>query len=135
MAVKGPIPLAKVKLSDAFGLPREVMVIAGEAAQTFAAFRTFARNTGETFASLGVLADKACLPRRTVKRHITKLLACKLLKHKGRQRRRTVTYAMDLWYLNANENAKFAILPRWAAVMLPTGPSGLCSLWLSLVIR
>ena len=96
------------------------MVIAGEAAQTFAAFRTFARNTGEAFASVGVLADKACLPQRTVKRHISKLSACKLLKHKGRARRRTVTYSMDLRYLNANENAKFAILPRWAASLLPT---------------
>jgi len=114
------IPLAEVKRHDPLGLPREVMQMVGPAAQTFGALRTFARNTGETFASIAAIAEKACLPKGTVKRHLTTLCEAKLIKHKGRQRRRTATYFVALAFLGGNDGAKFAILPRWAATMLPT---------------
>src|SRR5262245_19039916 len=116
----GTTPLSEAKSEYALGLPRDVMAEAGSAAQTYAAFRMFARNTGETFSSLTLIADRAVLPVRTVKDHIAKLIALKLMKRKGRQRRRTQTYCIKLWHLGANEKAKFAILPRWAAAMLPT---------------
>ncbi len=113
-------PLSEVKRHDALGLPREVMAIIGAPTQTFAAIRALARNTAETFASIRVIADRACLEERTVKRHLKKLCKAKVIKHKGRERRRTPTYTMDSWYVGSNDRAKFAILPRWAAWMLET---------------
>src|SRR5262249_56057948 len=92
----------------------------GPAAQTFAAVRCLACKTGETFASVRVIGDKACRPPRTVKRHLALLCKHKWLQRKGRQKRRTPTYVVAQWYLNRNDEMKYALLPRWAAALLPT---------------
>jgi hypothetical protein len=92
----------------------------GPATQTLGAVRALASRTGETFASVKVIADKACLPERTVERHLRELVTYKWLEYRPRQRRRTPTYIVPKNLLNRNSARKFAILPRWAAWLLPT---------------
>ena len=118
--LESTLPLSEVKRHDVIALPREIMVKAKAAAQTFGAIRALAGRTGETFASVGVIAERACLPPATVKRHLESLVKKKLLKRKARHKRRTPTFRIDVWFLSANDKAKFAMLPRWAATMLPT---------------
>jgi hypothetical protein len=91
----------------------------GPATQTLAAVRAMARN-GETFASVRVIAERACLPARTVERHLTSLVRRDWLERRPRQKRRTPTYIVPDDLLNRSDALKFAILPRWAAWLLDT---------------
>ncbi len=112
------VPLSEVKRHDCLSLLRAAMADVGAAAQTLAAVRRLANNSGETFASVRVIADLACLPERTVKRHLAILVEWKYLEYRRRQRRRTPTYAVPKGVMNAKGEFKYALLPRWAAKML-----------------
>ena len=92
----------------------------GPAAQTLAAMRRLAAKNGETFASIRVIADIACLPQRTVKRHLRSLVHFQWLECQGRRGRRTPTYVVPMRLINRTGSQKFALLPRWAARMLNT---------------
>lgn len=111
--------LRDVKRHDCLTLYRAAMADVGRAAQTLAAVLRLASKTRETFASVRVIADLACLPRRTVQRHLDELVAGGWLMYQSRQRRRTPTYVVPKYIINA-KNAKFAVLPRWAASTLGT---------------
>lgn len=91
----------------------------GPAAQTLAAMRRLAHKDGKTFASKRVIADVACLPVRTVKRHLRELDAANWIENVGRKGRRTPTYLVRADMINQTNAKKYAILPRWAAKMLP----------------
>ena len=99
----------------------------GPAAQTFAVYRALAKHSGETFASLAVIAAKACVPRPTVKRHVEQLLKAVLLKHKGRQRRRTATYYVSQGYLSANHGLSLRSFHDGRPRCCRVGPSVLSS--------
>lgn len=112
--------LREVKRHDPLALLRDAMVDVGAATQTLAAVRRLASKSGETFASVRVIADLACLQRRTVQRHLDELVDGGWLEYRSRQKRRTPTYKVPKVLLNSNDAMKFGILPRWAAAMLPT---------------
>ena len=112
--------LREVKRHDPLGLLRQPMMQVGASTQTLAAVRRLANKSGETFASVRVIADLACLQRRTVQRHLDELVAYDWLQYRSRQKRRTPTYIVPKSLLNSNDAMKFGILPRWAAASLPT---------------
>jgi DNA-binding MarR family transcriptional regulator len=91
----------------------------GPAAQTLAAIIRLCemRKANSTFASIARIADKACLPRRTVERHIRQLIAAGWIVCLGRDGRRTAT--LQLTPKAIEERRKlFARLPRAAAQKL-----------------
>jgi hypothetical protein len=98
------------------------MIEVGPAAQTLAAVRRLADGrTGQMFASVNAVAVVACLSRRTVMRHLDQLVEGGWLTYRGREKRRTATYIVPRRVLrNDQEGEKFALLPRWAAMLLPT---------------
>lgn len=100
--------------TDTLAFLRCAMADCGAATQTFAAVRRIAKN-GETFASVRVIADYACLPVSTVKRHLRKLFSIGYLEYLGREKRRTPTYRVPKVLLNKSNNLKFALLPRCLA--------------------
>jgi DNA-binding MarR family transcriptional regulator len=114
------LPLVEVKRHDSLGLLREAMQRVGPASQTLGAVRAMAAGSGETFASVPVIAERACLPIRTVERHLERLVQNNWLQRRGREKRRTPTYIVPNDLLNRSDALKFAILPRWAARLLTT---------------
>jgi hypothetical protein len=114
------VPLSEVLSRDGLGLLREAMNGVGPAAQTLSAMRRLASIKGETFASIRIIADDACLKQRTVKHHLRKPVHFGWLECQGRRGRRTPTYSVPLGLINRSGRRKFAILPRWAARLLPT---------------
>ena len=115
-------PLSEVKRFDPLAPMRDAMIQVGAAAQTLAAVRRLAdAKSGAMFASVNVVASVACLSRSTVIRHLDMLVEGGWLTYRGREKRRTATYIVPRRLLrNDLEREKFAILPRWAAKLLPT---------------
>lgn len=114
------IPLSEIKYADPLALLRMAMPRIKEASQTLAAVTALAYKKGETFAGVEVIAEKACLPTRTVERHLKKLVKYQWLDKRGRQGRRTPTYRVPDDLRNSDSRHKFGLLPRWAATLLPT---------------
>jgi hypothetical protein len=112
------VPLEDVWDREPLALLRDVMVEVGEAAQTFAAVRSMSYHSGETFACVELIAENACLTKRTVERHLSKLKRKSILLHRRRERRRTPTYVVPTHFKNERNELKFAMLPRWAARLL-----------------
>ena len=115
--------LAEVKRHDPLFLYRDAMCDVGSAAQSLAAMCRLARKSGEVYATIEKIANLACLPTRTVERHLVKLCDHKWLQYRGRQRRRrTPTYSVPECLRGPNNNLKFAMLPRWAAELMRNQP-------------
>jgi hypothetical protein len=114
------VPLGEVRRHDCLGLLRGAMCHVGAAAQTLAAVRALSYRTGETFAAVKLVADRACLSTRTTERHLERLVQLNWLRKVGREHRRTCTYQVPDDVRNQDDDKRFAKLPRWAAWMLPT---------------
>ena len=113
------VSLADVRRIDCLGLSIEAMQAVGAAAQTLAAMRRLASEDGKMFACRQKIADAACLSEATVKRHVATLVAEGWVRRRGREERRSVTYRLASEVMNRQSEKRFALLPRWAARMLP----------------
>jgi DNA-binding transcriptional regulator YhcF (GntR family) len=109
------VPLAEVKRFDVLGLLRGATPVLKQSTQTLAAMRRLCNKSGETFASVRVIAEEACLSTGTVRHHLRKLVRRGALELRKRQKRRTPTYVMQKDLLNQDDQHKFLMLPRWAA--------------------
>jgi hypothetical protein len=112
------IPLAEVKRADVIPLWRAAMLEIGPAAQTLGAIDRMTRHDNTTFASHRVIAALACLPVRTVRRHVKTLVQASWLLNGGRKGRRTKTLDLPDLRRNLKHLQKWGMLPRWAALLL-----------------
>ena len=115
-----------VLYTDFLPIPRAAMAQCGAASQTLAAiYRLLPESSRTIFARVDVIAEKACLPRRSVQRHVAKLVALNWLKMIGKERtgkmqqqRRTFSYTLTR--KACDYKTPYAILPAWAARLLAT---------------
>lgn len=107
-----PAPSPEELRKDFLPLPRLAMQEVQSAAQTFGALlRLLKTRQWEFFGAQEAISDMACLPRRTVQRHLELLSQSDWILDLGRDHRRTCTY--QLTEKASKHYRPFAMLPRW----------------------